>query len=465
MIHADPTGQHAAVGTLSPTDCYPAGPAGPYVAGCPVGPDISRNVLESLEHSVLIHADPAGQHAAVGTLSPSDCYPAGPAGLYVVGGPAGPYDYFLEPLEHSVLDHADPAGQHADVQDTVKSLEHSVLQTILDGRPMEGITCPELLECTLKLMDTTLDGGLVEKISDWEPAAHLVPDATLDGQPMEGTTKLEHSILVQSLDSRLTEGMLSLEPLEQSVLNTMLVARPMEGYTETNSPECSAPASQLDYGPSNSEFRFRTLPWTVDLWRGLLTWSVRLWGCLWTVDSWMGRLEPLEQSVLNTLSAAQPEEGITDELSDREPVVVPVPDITMDGRPMEGTTYLEHSALGCLWTVDSWRGCRVWNHSSSRFLVHGWSHDLLKYSRRRTLQSVRLWRSALASQVDYGHSKLELSARPILDINQDGNTEMKSDPSERSALATYVDLELLHVESLSRPMVNAAPDRRPPWRE
>ena len=96
--------------------------------------------------------------------------------------PVGPDVSFkiLEPLEHSVLDHADPAGQHADVQDTVKSLEHSVSKTILDGRPMEGITCPELLECTLKLLDT-LDGGLVEKISDWEPVAHPVPDATLDG--------------------------------------------------------------------------------------------------------------------------------------------------------------------------------------------------------------------------------------------------------------------------------------------
>ena len=38
------------------------------------------------------------------------------------------------------MDHADPAGQHADVQDTVESLEHLVLETILDGRPMEGIT-------------------------------------------------------------------------------------------------------------------------------------------------------------------------------------------------------------------------------------------------------------------------------------------------------------------------------------
>ena len=68
---------------------------------------------------------------------------------------------------------------------------------------------------------------------------------------MEGTTTLEHSVLVESLDSRPTEGMLSPEPWEQSVLNTLLVAQPMEGYTETNPPERSAPASQLDYGHSN----------------------------------------------------------------------------------------------------------------------------------------------------------------------------------------------------------------------
>ena len=118
-------------------------------------------------------------------------------------GPVGLDDYLqvLEPLEHLVLDHADPAGRHADVQDTVKSLEHSVRQIILDGRPMEGITCQELLECTLKLRDTTLDGGLVEKISDWEPVAHPVPDTTLDGRPMEGTTNLEHSVLVGDVES------------------------------------------------------------------------------------------------------------------------------------------------------------------------------------------------------------------------------------------------------------------------
>ena len=32
--------------------------------------------------------------------------------------------------------------------------------------------------------------------------------------------------------------------------------------------------------------------------------------------------------------------------SDWKPLINPVQDITPDGRPMEGTTYLEHSALG-----------------------------------------------------------------------------------------------------------------------
>ena len=163
----------------------------------------------------------------------------------------------------------------------MESFEHSVLDTILEGRPMEGITCPELLECTRRLLDTSLDGGLVEKISDWEPVAHPVPDANLDGRPMEGTTNLEpleHSVLVGSLDSGLMEGMSSLEPLEQSVLNTLLVAgitvslldngqsnleSPTQLMlditqdemtdTDTDQSERSALATHLDYGLLNLE--------------------------------------------------------------------------------------------------------------------------------------------------------------------------------------------------------------------
>ena len=117
--------------------------AGPYVAGGPVGPDESLQVLDPLEHLVLDHADPAGRHVAIGPvglfgmLSPSDCHPAG---LYVAGGPVGPDEKFkvLDPLEHSVLDHADPAGQRAAIQEVLEPLEHSVLDTALDGPPMAG---------------------------------------------------------------------------------------------------------------------------------------------------------------------------------------------------------------------------------------------------------------------------------------------------------------------------------------
>ena len=35
----------------------------------------------------------------------------------------------------------------------------------------------------------------------------------------------------------------------------------------------------------------------------------------------------------------------------------------LDWKPMEGITNLERSALGCPWTVDLWRGRRVWEQS------------------------------------------------------------------------------------------------------
>ena len=84
--------------------------------------------LDPLEHSGLDRADLAGQHAAVGpvglfgTLSPSDCYPAGPAGPYVAGGPVGPDEKF-QVLDSLGPDHADPAGQHAIFQDVLEPLE------------------------------------------------------------------------------------------------------------------------------------------------------------------------------------------------------------------------------------------------------------------------------------------------------------------------------------------------------
>ena len=70
-------------------------------------------------------------------------------------------------------------------------------------------------------------------------------------------------------------------------------------------------------------------------------------------------------------------------------------------------------------------------------------------------------RSALASQVDYGHSNLELSARPMLNPNQAGNAELDTDPSEHSAPMTNVDLGFLKLDARSCPLGNVALGRRP----
>ena len=83
-----PTGGSSPVG--------PMNPAGPVIAGGPIGPggtlsQFIHEVMEPLEHSVLDHAGPAGRRVAVGpvgpfgTLFPSDCHPAGPAGPYDAG--------------------------------------------------------------------------------------------------------------------------------------------------------------------------------------------------------------------------------------------------------------------------------------------------------------------------------------------------------------------------------------------
>ena len=149
--------------------------------------------------------DPDGQDvAANGTPSPSD-YPAGPVGPCVAGGPVGPDDYLptLESSEHPFLEYADPVGQHD--ADTAESLEYTVVENILDGRPMEGVTCPELLEYSLRLLDATLDGGLVERISEWTPVINPAISYTLDSRPMEGTTNLERSALGVLSDARCFE--------------------------------------------------------------------------------------------------------------------------------------------------------------------------------------------------------------------------------------------------------------------
>ena len=266
MVHTqtDSAGRFFAAGTLSPSDCYPVGPVGPYATGGPVGPDVYITDLNSLKHAVRIPPDPDGQDAAAtGTPSPSDCYPAGPVGPYVAGGFVGLDDCLpiLESCEYLVPNHADPVGQQDAELDTAELLEYVVVENILDGRPMKGITLPELLEYSIRLLDSTLDGGLERKISDWEPEPSPVPDANLDSRLMEGITNLEHSVSGVSLDSGPMEGMLCPEPSEQSVPNSCVVARAIEGVAEEvlnhkpviNPVHDSTPDGQLREGMSSSQ--------------------------------------------------------------------------------------------------------------------------------------------------------------------------------------------------------------------
>ena len=69
-------------------------------------------------------------------------------------------------------------------------------------------------------------------------------------------------------------------------------------------------------------------------------------------------------------------DGLVEKISDGESAARQVPDTTLDSRPMEGIPYLEHLAPGGPWTVDPWKGCRVWNHWSSRFFIHCGLHNL-----------------------------------------------------------------------------------------
>ena len=277
--------------------------------------------------------------------------------------------------------------------------------------------------------------------------AHPVPDATLDRRLMEGTTYLDHSVMGVSLDSGLMEGMSSPEPLEQSVLNTLSAARLEEGITEEISywEPVAHPVPDITLNG-------RLMEGTTYLKHSVLGVSLDS-----GLMEGMSSLEPLEQSVLNTLSAARSEEGIMEELSDREPVALPVPDITLDGRLMEGTTYLEHSALGV--SLDS--GLMAGMSRLEPFKQSVLSTLLVAQPVEVLTETDTPERSALASQVDYGHSNLELSARPMLDPNQAGNAELDTDPSKHSAPMTNVDFGFLKLDARSYPLGNVVLGHRP----
>ena len=150
-------------------------------------------------------------------------------------------------------------------------------------------------------------------------------------------------------------------------------------------------------------------------------------------------MELFEQSVLNTRSVARPGDGIMKEFADRDTVAHPVPDINLDGRPMEGTTYLEPSALGV--SLDSGLMARMSRPEPLKYSVLG----MLFVARpvEALTETDTPERPALASQVNHGHSKFKLSAPPMLDPDQVENAD--ADLPENSAPCDELGLEIFAI--------------------
>ena len=212
-----------------------------------------------------------------------------------------------------VLDHADPIGQNAVIQNATRLSEHPLAQ-------------PE----------TSLGGGLVERISDGEPAARRVLDTTLDSRLKEGNTYLEHPAPGVSLDSGPMEGMSCLEPLEQSILRSSWIARPQECVTKEKSEWEPVINPAISYTLDS-----RPMEGITYLERSALGVSLDS-----RPTEGASCLEPLEQSVHSSSLAVRPVEGVTEKVSDRKSVINPVISYTLDSQLMEGITYLECSALG-----------------------------------------------------------------------------------------------------------------------
>ena len=99
--------------------------------------------------------------------------------------------------------------QHEAESDTTELLEYKVVENILHGRPTKVIAWSELLECSIRLLDSSRK--LEEEISDWEPEASPMPETNLGSG---------HMMLLCSV------------PSEQFVPNSCAVARAVEDATE-----------------------------------------------------------------------------------------------------------------------------------------------------------------------------------------------------------------------------------------
>ena len=298
-------------------------------------------------------------------------------------------------------------------------LERSALVVSLDSGLTQGTSCLEPREqsvLSLSLVAQTVE-GITEKVSDWKPVINPVQDITPDGRPMDGTAYPEHSALEVSLDSGLRAGMSSLEPLQQSVLNTSLVAQP---EAEIMTSDWKPVINQVqDITPDGRPMEGTAYP----------------------------EHSALGVSLDSGLMVAPPDGGSRKEFANSDVVAHPVLDINLDGRPMEGNTYMEPSALGV--SLDSG-------------LMEGMSHlepleQVLSVVRPDETDTPEC--PALASKMNHKRSRFKSSARPMLDpdkINStDVNADVNTDLPENSAPMMNLDLRFWQSDAqLCPPVAN-----------
>ena len=145
-------------------------------------------------------------------------------------------------------------------------------------------------------------------------------------------------------------------------------------------------------------------------------------------------LEPLEQSVRSSSLAARPVEGVTEKVLDWTPVINPVISYTLDGRPMEATTYPEHLALGV--SLDS----RLKEGASCLEPLEQW-----------------VFSSSLAARPVEGVAEKQ----PVQDSTPDGHPMEGTAYLEHSALDSELMEGMLCTEPLDRPVLGALSVVRP----
>ena len=208
-----------------------------------------------------------------------------------------------------------------------------------------------------------------------EPLALLVFDhADPAGQhaATQSTTSLWERLPAQPEPSRgggLVERISDEEPTVHQVSGTALDSQLMEGITYLEHP---AQGVSLDSGPMEGS------------------------SCL----------EPVKQSILRSLQTERPRIGdrLVKGISDGEPTVCQVPGTALDSQLMEGTTYLEHLALGVSLDSGPMEGSSCIEPVEQSILLSSWTVS----PRNCVIKQKSEWKLVITPAISY-----TLDSRPM----------------------------------------------------